>query len=403
MTRPTRRGIGLALSSGLLFLVGTNVQSGWLFVMASLLVGAFVTGLLIPGRTARRVEVERRAPAEAFAGEEVPVDLIVRNKSRGAKLSLTLSDTHIQPADAFVPQLAAKETLTVGTIRHAAKRGVVDGKPITVSSAAPFGVALAKRKVAAPGRTVVYPRVVPIPWMPDLASSAKPLDAAQVRSRKGVGQDYLGIREYQLGDSLRHVHWPSTARLGSLMVREFEQELPRRLGVVIDTWADTGGGETALDICASVAASVAMFAMREGHPMAMAAAKNRSIELLADPDRTASLTWLAELEAPGGPPMAATLDEAVPLLGRIDTLVVVFPTWRPNAGLPAELAGLTDTGRQVIAVMVDAGSFPAGDPGAPPLDEAQADLLAAELAAQRTIVYRVRAEEDLAECLQQAV
>ena len=42
--------------------------------------------------------------------------------------------------------------------------------------------------------------------------------------RKGIGQDYYGVREYVRGDSLRHIHWRSSARHGQLIVKEYQQE-----------------------------------------------------------------------------------------------------------------------------------------------------------------------------------
>jgi len=52
-------------------------------------------------------------------------------------------------------------------------------------------------------------------------------------SRKGIGNDYYGIREYSPGDSLRHVHWRSSARMGKLIVKEYEQELRPSSAIVL--------------------------------------------------------------------------------------------------------------------------------------------------------------------------
>ena len=67
MVRPTKRGAGLVGGAVVLFLIGTNVQAGWLFVLASILLGAFAAGMFVPPLMVRRVQVERRAPADAHA------------------------------------------------------------------------------------------------------------------------------------------------------------------------------------------------------------------------------------------------------------------------------------------------------------------------------------------------
>ena len=69
--RLRKRAAGLALGAGVLFLLGTNVQAGWLFVLCALLLGTLVAGLVLPGRMLRGIEIERRAPAEVAQGDEV--------------------------------------------------------------------------------------------------------------------------------------------------------------------------------------------------------------------------------------------------------------------------------------------------------------------------------------------
>jgi len=189
------------------------------------------------------------------------------------------------------------------------------------------------------------------------------------------------------------------------MVREFEQELPRRLGVLLDTWADagpsTGAGETALDVCCSIAGSVAFYALRNGHPVTVAAAQERAMEVLTQPTREEALEWLAGLRAPAGPPLAVAMEEAAPLLGRLDALVLVFPTWRPNASetIDRAVSLFEEAGLQLIAGIVEADSFGAKGESAAPLSGAEVEALARTLAARRVTVYRVRAKEDLAACL----
>jgi hypothetical protein len=61
---------------------------------------------------------------------------------------------------------------------------------------------------------------------------AAPLDSFEC-SRKGIGQDYYGVREYVRGDPLKHIHWRSSARQGELIVREYQQEFRPFAGLVV--------------------------------------------------------------------------------------------------------------------------------------------------------------------------
>ncbi len=398
MPRPTRRGVGSCLAAILLFLIGTNIQAGWLFVLGSLMLGAVVAGAAMPRAMIRHLEVQRHAPEEVFAGDDVEVDLVIRNPDRRRKLSITVEDAHIAPATVFVAAVDPHETVVVGTIRHAARRGLTEAATVTIGSLAPFGMARATRVAAAPGRTIVYPRIVPVDRMPELLGATKPLDAASQRSRRGTGQEFLQIREYELGDSLRHVHWPSTARHGSLMVREFEQEVPRRLGILLDTAADTGGEETALDLCCSVAGSVALHGLDAGHPVALAAARDGDLDAFGVPDRTLALTWLAGLRSPGGVAFPEAAQGGIAALGRLDTLVLAFPTWTGNERLPEVIAGFVHPGLRTVTVLIEAHTFEDARPRT--MSPEAVAALARDLFDAGAAVHRVGAKEDLAACLQ---
>src|SRR5919197_1288552 len=155
-----RRGIGLVGGSVLLFLAGTNIQSGWLFVLSSLLLGAAVGGAVVPALMVRGLSVERDGPEEGFVGDGVPVALTVSNRTSGTKLSVTVRDPHIAPASVFFPKIGGGLSVVARTERVASRRGMTEAGTVIVASAAPFGVAEARRPVPCPGRTVIFPRIV---------------------------------------------------------------------------------------------------------------------------------------------------------------------------------------------------------------------------------------------------
>jgi uncharacterized protein (DUF58 family) len=350
----------------------------------------------------RGLAVERRSPPAAFQGDQVRSDVIVRNTGRGTRLSLVLHDRHLQPAALWLARLDPGERATLTTVRRATRRGVLTAEPVVVSSAAPFGVAEARRRLPAAGGTTVYPRAVPLPGLPFLEGAPAGDRAALRTPRRGNGQDFIGIREYRLGDSMRHVHWASTARMGALMVREFEREDGRRLGVIVDTSADQGTEETPLDLCCSVAASVALAAMEAGYQVELAAARNGRVDHLVGADRARLLTWLAELKPGGGLSLADVVEVAGPLLRSCQTLLLAFPTWRENGAgdLPGRIAAAAGAGeRHLVVAMVDASSFEPERPAPPTIGPAAKDRLERELASRGITVFPLSAKEDLARCL----
>jgi uncharacterized protein (DUF58 family) len=100
-------------------------------------------------------------------------------------------------------------------------RGAFEFGPALLSSGDIFGFQLRLSEVPSRQVVLVYPRIVPVPRLHIRA--ARP--GGELRSERRVVEDPLalaGVRDYQPGDSLRHIHWKSTARQGQLQTKLFE-------------------------------------------------------------------------------------------------------------------------------------------------------------------------------------
>ena len=401
MVHLRRRGIGLVGGAVLLFLAGTNIQSGWLFVLSSLLLGAALGGALVPALMVRGLSVERDGPDEAFVGDGVPVSLAVTNLTGGTKLSVTVRDPHIAPASVFFPKIAGRLTVVARSERVATRRGVTEAGAVTVSSSAPFGVAEARRRVGCPGRTVIFPRIVPLRHVPFVDPGMTPGSGVAPAGSRGEGTEYAGVREYRRGDSMRHVHWPATARHGSLVVREMERERPGGIAVLVDTWGDAGAEDTVLDLCCTVAGSVALAALAEGHDVEMSAAREGGVETVARAGRSQTLRWLAGVTA-SGRPFPHVVQDVLARPSDASALLLVLPTWRPNtpaamASALRSLRALPGGAMRVTAAILDVLEVRASDGHpAPALTGAQTQDLDAALRSAGVDVRRIGSFEDVA-------
>jgi uncharacterized protein (DUF58 family) len=117
------------------------------------------------------------------------------------------------------------------------------------------------------------------------------------------------------------------------MVREFEREQTRRLVVVVDSVADVpvAEGPTPLDVCCSVAASVAFAAHGAGRGVRLVTAIDGRPVSTSRTEPTGTLRWLAELRAGGGLTVAELTDRLGDELLGAATLLLAVPTWRANA------------------------------------------------------------------------
>ncbi|MGZ4126046.1 MAG: DUF58 domain-containing protein [Actinomycetota bacterium] len=397
MLVPRRRGAGLVLGATLLFTIGTSVQAGWVLVLSAVVLGTAVTGALLPLLFVRGVDVERRVPAEAFQGDEVEVELLVTGRSRGIRLGVDVADAFLSVGRVAVPSLARGERVGVGTMRRAVRRGVQEDDRAVVCSAAPFGIAEARSVVRAPARTVVYPAVAHLDGVPLIDEVPTFEHSIHTAPRRGGGPEYLGIREYRAGDSMRHVHWPSTAHHGHVMVREFEREHTRRVAVVIDTSADAGRPVTPLDAACAVAASIAFAALANGHGVRLIAARDGRLDAIGRASGPALLEWLAELRPFGGLSVAEVAGALPEHLRGVEALLVVVPSWRSNAGVATPLSAVQRLVERVGAIVIDAAAFEAA--GSAAMNGAAVDDLFGHLTSAGIEAYRVGAGEDLSRCL----
>ncbi len=397
--RLRKRAVGLASGAAVLFLLGTNVQAGWLFVLCALLLGTVVSGAILPGRMLRGIDVERRAPGEVVQGEEAFVELIVTNHARGVKLGLTLEDPHVSPTSLYVTKVLPGERVELVTVRRARKRGVHEASAVTLRSAAPFGVAERRGTLQVAGSTIVLPAVIPLGRLPFLTLDSDPERASRSVSRRGTGPEFMGIREYRPGDSPRHVHWPSTARTGTVMVRELEQQRSRRLAIVVDTLTDVGDAGTPLDACCTAAASIARVAFTEGHRVRFVVSGPRATVEVSDDVEDGSFRRRLAAVLPDGVSMAEVLDRGAEAFRDIDAVVLIFPTWRSNgdAALGRSIGTLTAVNTHVVAIAVEVGPQDARRVAALKAEEIEASVEMLERAGADTYLWRH--ETDLVDVL----
>ena len=115
-------------------------------------------------------------------------------------------------------------------------RGRYPVESSTALIADPFGLERADVRLAGSAALVVYPRLAELEELFS-ESGAHAQGGRRLLLRRPTGFDLHSVREYQQGESLRRVHWRSTAKRGQLMVKELEDEPRDEVAVVLDASA----------------------------------------------------------------------------------------------------------------------------------------------------------------------
>lgn len=199
-----------------------------LFYMSFALIATIVACNLQSILATRALRIERIAPKSVHVGELVTIEIVLWSNRKLKRPLVTVEDrlperlasTELGPSLPVAPAY----DLPVRTMYQfrPQKRGRFRWKNIRVTATDALG--LTTRTISyetEPTEIIVVP--TPIPVALELPSSAGwGINEAMSGQASGAGIEPRGIREYVSGDSLRHVHWPSSARTGTLQVKEFQ-------------------------------------------------------------------------------------------------------------------------------------------------------------------------------------
>jgi uncharacterized protein (DUF58 family) len=214
-------------------------------------------------RTERDVWVRRTlSTTQVEAGEPAEVHLEV-GSSGGRRTGLLLLEEEL-PAALGEPQRFALEPMGPGqqqSLRYLIRtphRGRYPVGPMQIRVAEPTGMVDLRQTISSTGSLLVTPRTEALPR---ISLTGRWAGAGDDRTRDlvGSGSPDVTIREYRLGDDLRRIHWPSSARTEELMVRREEQQWQSRCTLLIDNRkvAHRGyGTASSMERAVSVAASI---------------------------------------------------------------------------------------------------------------------------------------------------
>jgi len=235
-TRLTGRGAGLLLFSLAVTVVGAVLPEPNAVRLG--LLGMLLLPVTWPlaRRNLRALRVERRLPEKCFAGQLFPMDLeLVNDKPRLDSVAVELEDGIAGPAERGLTARWLRcdggrvvRTLTTRLLR----RGTSHRLRSMLSSTFPLGLWRSRRELRDHIEVTVFPRPV-TPRALEEAMDSVMIDAEESESahRDWMG-DFHGVRTFQPGDRLKLLHWPTIARSGRLMVRQFDRPLPEKYFVV---------------------------------------------------------------------------------------------------------------------------------------------------------------------------
>lgn len=260
MTRLTPTGWAVAVSGPPLLAAGILARYSFLAGVGLAAMAAVIAAIVVT-LVRYRIAAEREInPDRVTVGGSVRMSLTVRNLTALPTPSF-LATVHIgelETLDVPVPSMGSRGKVEVSTVINASRRGLIKLGPVAVRRRDPLGLARRDAGFSSPGLLWVHPRVHHIAPLP----AGLVLDfegRAALRTHTGSAT-FAALREYTRGDDPRHIHWRTTARTGTLVVKHHVDTTEPAATIALDTRTEVLGPqafEEAVEVAASIAAASA--------------------------------------------------------------------------------------------------------------------------------------------------
>lgn len=246
----TSRIASLALTTAFCFLivVAIMLNSAALFYMGTALIATVGASRFQAWLAVKALRFERIAPESASIGETVTIGVNVWSERRIRRPLILIEDK--LPSRMVVAERTSSLPIAPAfdvPIRTQYKfkpmrRGKFKWTDLTVIGTDALGlVSLEMDYHLAPVEITVLPVPIPIEVLLPPVAGWGAAEAEQGLAR-GSGLEPRGVREYASGDSMRYVHWRSSARAGKLLVKEFETGSFGSMGFVLQRTTGTDAG-----------------------------------------------------------------------------------------------------------------------------------------------------------------
>ncbi|MBI4330789.1 MAG: DUF58 domain-containing protein [Chloroflexi bacterium] len=271
------------------------------------------------------------------------------------------------------------------------KRGLYDVGPASVSSGEVLLVHARPRVYRQTGELLVYPRTEELPYF-DPFSGRNPAVNLARSAFSSSSYQVGGIRNYVYGDSIRRVHWPSSAKAGKLMVKVLDAAVSRQVWLVLDMQATVHSPEDESEEClVTAASSVAKKLIGDG--LSVGLLFHGAERYVLAPGRGGDHYWnilraLAGAKAAGGVSITQLISRERTLLTQGFSVILFTPFTRPT--LSSALEELRSSGCNPRVVLWE-----------PPIpaNSGETAVMAMSLRQYGMAAYRVKTGEPLARAL----
>lgn len=267
VVRITRLGTAYLLFTFLVGLSALNTGYNSLYIALSMMLGSLLVSGVLSQRGLEKLSVHFESAESPWAGTSVTGYLVLRNSSRFLRpRDIILIAAELDEA-VLVRQVRRKRDQVVQVLFRFPRRGRTRLQSVDVYSRYPFGLFLKKRRLPLEGEVIVFPRLLTLEEQGE--AEVRRVGEFREENRAGRGSDVFAFRDYAPGDSLRHVHWKKSARIGRWILRQPQAESDRSLHIAVDHYVPEPLPLANFETEVSRAATVIYQALKQGQEVTL--------------------------------------------------------------------------------------------------------------------------------------
>jgi len=230
--RPTREGIRFLLATLLIAVAAFNTGNNLIFLILALMLSLLALSILILRQNLKGLTLSISAAQPVFAKVRAVFNVSLSNRKKFIpSYSIRITIPEGLAGQCLMPYIPRASGSSADMASIFIKRGIYRYGDFTLGSSFPFSLFKKNIQAHTAGDVIVYPEIKEIDELiPELINTAY---AAQT-TRHAPGDEFLTIREFRYGDSMRRIQWKASAKTGKLMVKDTGTDEPRLLTIILD-------------------------------------------------------------------------------------------------------------------------------------------------------------------------
>jgi uncharacterized protein (DUF58 family) len=228
---PNRQGLGFRCVLALMFIGAVNYEANLAFALVFLLIGMFVLSIFHTFRNLSGLHVAAVPGHSVFAGELAELTVILNRHGKRTYESIQLG---CDGSRKVVCDLVQVQEQRVGLYVSAQRRGWLRPGRLVIETVFPFGICRAWSLLDLQVQCLVYPRPVEcdLDWL--LSNQQQTGNTTLLRGN----DDFYSLRQYNIGDPLKHVAWKNFARGQGMLIKEYASTVDQKIWLRWDLFPD---------------------------------------------------------------------------------------------------------------------------------------------------------------------